>query len=198
MRNKDYIKNSYRHFGDFVAISSASELGHLVLDARYTSGFSFRMKQILSDIRDSGRLIAEFSILFNTQGDIAIIDADIIGRFIADRYCAYMEDYYKNTPVNKIVKSVINGSEKVKMDFVDISYSILYETLDEIYMVITCKRDLLNNMKESFNIAYYNEEDVGAVIGVLMILEDICKYMGINQGYVREIAHNRLKQKDKI
>jgi hypothetical protein len=190
MKNKEFMKKVYRHFGDFVAVASARELEYLVMDARYTSGFSMRIKEVIDDIRRSGREIAEFSVLFNTDGDIAIIDANIVGRFVADRYCVIIEDYYKDASLNKIIRSVVNGNDKVQKDFLTVSYKILYDTLEEIYRDIKCRRDILNGIKENFNLSYYNREDVSVVAASLMILEDICKYIGISGELLRGIVND--------
>jgi hypothetical protein len=195
MRNREFMRKVYRHFGDFVATASARELEYLIMDARYTSGFSYRMKKIIDEIGGIGKEMAGFSIFFNTEGDVAIIDANIVGRFIADRYCVMIEDYYKNASLNKIVRSVVNGNDKVQNDFLILSYNVLYETFEELYQEIKCRRDILNSIKESFNIANYKEEDVSVVVGVLLIMEDICKYIGIEGEKLMYIIDTRLQKK---
>lgn len=195
MRNREFLRKVYRHFSDFVEVASARELDYLIMDARYTTAFSYRMKKMIDELSDSGKSIATFSILFNTEGEVAIIDANIVGKYIADNYRAMIEDYYKNASLNKIVRSVVNGNDKVQKDFLILSYNVLYETFKELYKEIKCRKELLNSLKESFNITNYKEEDVSAVVGVLLILEDICKYIGITGEKLMNIIDDRLQKK---
>lgn len=195
MRNREFMRKVYRHFGDFVAIASGRELEYLIMDARYTSGFSHRMKKIIDEIGGIGHGIAGLSIFFNTEGDVAIIDANIVGRFIADRYCVMMEDYYKNASINKIVRNVVNGNDKVQNDFLILSYNILYETFEELYREIKCRKDVINSVKEGFSLLYYKEEDISVVVGVLLILEDICKYIGVKRENLMNIIDDRVQKK---
>ena len=187
MRNKEYMQKVYRRFSDFVAVSASRELDYLILDANHTSFFSKKMKQMIEEIKIEGRAIADFMVLFNTEGDIAVIDANIVGRFVGDRYCAVIEEYYKNASLNKIVKSVVNGNEKVQRDYIILSYKALYNTLTEIYTEIKSRRDIINYYKKRYTIEDYNESDVAAVVGTLLILEDVCKYMKLQQGQITEI-----------
>lgn len=195
MRNKEYMKKVYRRFSDFVAVSASRELDYLILDANYTSSFSYRLKQMIDEIKIEGRDIADFMVLFNTEGDIAVIDANIVGRYIGDRYCAVIEQYYKNASLNKIVKSVVNGNEKVQKDYIILSYKVLYNTLTEVYTEVKSRRDILNYYKKRYNIENYNESDVGAVIGTLLILEDVCKYMKLKQEEITEILQESIYKK---
>lgn len=192
MRNKEYLTKTYRHFSDFVAASASRELEYLIMDAKYTTGFSLMMKHMLDDVKESGFDVAELSVLFNTNGEIAVIAAEIVGRYVADRYCVVMEAFYKNASLNKIAKSVIGGNEKVKLDFLKLSYSVLYETINELYMEIKCRKDLLNNYKEKYNILDYHKEDVCVALLALVILEDICKYMEIDAGFLVKIVEDKL------
>lgn len=195
MRDKDFIRKVYRHFKDFIAVAAARELEYLILDARYTSAFSYRMKNIINDISETGKGVASFSVLFNTEGEVAVINENIVGSFIADRYCTMIEEYYKNAALNKIVRNVVNGNEKVQKDFLFLSYNVLYGTFDELYKEITCRKDVLNSIKKSFNIPNYKEEDVSVVAGVLLILEDICKYIGIKGEMLLHVIDERLQKK---
>lgn len=195
MTNKEYMKKVYRHFSDFVAMAASRELEILIYDAKFTSSFSYKLKQIINEIRESGRKSAEFSVLFNTDGEIAVIDADIVGRFVGDRYNVVMEEYYKNASLNKIIKSVVNGKEKVQEDFIALSYKILYDTINELYMEIKCKKEVINSYKDRYDLMGYNYSDISAVIGALLILEDICKYIGIEEQKILELAENILNKK---
>jgi hypothetical protein len=132
MRGKEYMKKIYKKFSDFVAVASARELEYFILDSSFTSSFNYRMKKLIEEVKKERNDGIEFSILFNTDGEIVLIDANLIGRYIGNNYNITIEDYYKNTSLNKIIRDVINGSEKAQKDFVTISYSILYHTLKTI------------------------------------------------------------------
>jgi hypothetical protein len=195
MNNKEFMRKVYRKFSDFIAVAAAHELDLLVFDAKYTTDFSYRLKHILNEIRESGRTVAELSVLFNTNGDVAVIDSEIVGRYISDRYTVEMEEYYKDASLNKIVKSVVNGSRKVKQDFLSISYEIIYTCIDELYMEIKCRKDMLEQYKEEFKLTSYNEEDSSAVIAALLMLDDIAKYIGIRDENITELISSCIYKK---
>lgn len=181
MRNKEFMKKVYRSFSDFVAISAEKELEYFVLDSKFTSSFNYRMKKMLEEIKAEKSNDIEFSILFNTNQEIVLINADIIGKHIGNNYNIKVEEYYKDASLNKIVRNVINGSEKSQKDFIIVSYSILYNTIDTIYSEIKCRKDLMEIYINDFGINKYKEKDIGAVIVCLLILEDICRYIGIRE-----------------
>lgn len=188
MANGYTMRRRYSHFSDLVAAASARELGYLILSAEYTKGFSRGLKGIIDELRGNERLLASVSVMFNTEGDIAIIDEALVGRFIAIKYKNTLENYYKNTTLNKIVKAVATGGEKAAIDFLSISYDVLYETLREMYKEVKCKKELIDNFKKRYNLVSYNKEDASVVIAVLMIIEDIIKYIGINETYILTIS----------
>ncbi|WP_139903865.1 hypothetical protein [Clostridium thermarum] len=188
MANGYTMKRRYSHFSDLVAAASARELGYLILSAEYTKAFSHGLKVIIDELRGNERLLASVSVMFNTEGDIAIIDEALVGRFIAIKYKNTLENYYKNTPLNKIVKAVATGGEKTAIDFLGISYDVLYETLREMYKEVKCKKDLIDNFKNRYNLVSYNKEDATVIIAVLMIMEDIIRYIGINETYILTIS----------
>jgi hypothetical protein len=195
MRSKEYMKKIYRRFSDFVAIAAARELEYFVMDSKFTSSFNYRMKKMLDEIKTEKKDEIEFSILFNTNGEIALIDANLIGRYIGNNYNVTIEEYYKNASLNKIVRDVINGSEKSQKDFITVSYSILYHTLDTIYSEIKCKKDIVDNYKRDYMLTDYDEADIGAVIACLLIIEDICRYIGIRENLVLQAVNEVVLRK---
>jgi hypothetical protein len=196
LRNKEFLRKVYKRFSDFVAVAASRELDFLILDAKYTTAFSYRLKQILGEIKESGNPMAELSVFFNTDGDIALIDADLVGNFVGDSYCVGMEENYKNASLNKIVKSVINNSsEKVQQDFVLISYKVLYNTLDQLYMEVKCRKEVLSQYKQMYNVYCYEYEDASVVIASLLVLEDICRYIGISNDKIMNLVENTICKK---
>jgi hypothetical protein len=195
MRSKEYMKKIYRRFSDFVAIAAARELEYFVMDSKFTSSFNYRMKKMIDEIKTEKNDEIEFSILFNTNGEIALIDANLIGRYIGNDYNVTIEEYYKNASLNKIVRDVINGSEKSQKDFITVSYSILYHTLDTVYSEIKCKKDIVDNYKRDYMLTDYDEADIGAVIACLLIIEDICRYIGIRENLVLQAVNEAVLRK---
>jgi hypothetical protein len=192
LRNKEFLKKVYRRFSEFVSVAASRELDSLILDAKYTTGFSYRLKQILKDIKESGNSMIELSVIFNTEGDIALIDSELVGNYIGDRYCVDMEENYKNASLNKIVKSVINNNDKVQQDFVLISYKVLYNILEELYMEIKCRKEVLVHYKQMYNVSCYEAEDASVVVAALLILEDICRYIGIGNDKILDLVENTI------
>lgn len=196
MRGKEYMKKIYKKFSDFVAIASARELEYFILDSSFTSSFNYRMRKLIEEVKKERNDGIEFSILFNTDGEIVLIDANLIGRYIGNNYNITIEDYYKNTSLNKIIRDVINGSEKAQKDFVTISYSILYHTLKTIYSEIKCKKDIVDKYKRDYFLIDYNSDDIGAVIASTMIIEDICKYIGIEVNLMQQAVNDAVLRKN--
>ncbi|MCM0651085.1 hypothetical protein NBE98_22255 [Clostridium swellfunianum] len=195
MRSKEYMRKIYRRFADFVSIAAARELEYFVMDSKFTSSFNYRTKKMIEEIKQEKNDDIEFSILFNTDGEIALIDANIIGRYIGNNYNVTIEQYYKNASLNKIIRDVINGSEKSQKDFITVSYSILYHTIDTIYSEIRCKKDIVDNYKRDYLLTNYEEDDIGAVIACVLIIEDICRYIGIRENLVLQAVNEAVFKK---
>jgi len=88
------------------------------------------------------------------------------------------------------VRQVVNGTEKVQRDFVAVSYSILYNTFNELYKEITYRKDIGERYKQLYFLSDYSGEDLPIVITSLLVLEDICKYIGVKQKYLLEYVNN--------
>lgn len=188
------MSKKYGNFSDLVAASASRELSTLVMNAEYTRGFSIKLRNILDDLEGLERDLASVSVMFNTEGDIAIIDEALVGRFIALRYKSVMEEYYKGIPLNKILRAVLEGGEKRTLDFLSISYDVLYDTLMELYKEIRCKKDVINVFKQRYNISSYNKEDTAVVTVVLMIIEDMMKYISIKESYILTLSALKLRK----
>ena len=192
--NKSYLNKSYKNFSDLVYVVATKELQYFITKGEFTSYFNYRMKKILSEISEEKNELLDAGVFFNTEGEITLIDAEIVGRFIQDNYRLKMLEYYKNTSLNKIIREVVNGSEKTKRDFILISYSILCNTLKELYKTISCKKANTIVYKNRFALEDYNKDDCTMVIAVLLILEDLCKYVGIDRHkMLKEIKVNIYK-----
>ncbi|MCY6354568.1 hypothetical protein [Clostridium sp. ZS2-4] len=181
MKNEDHLRKTYRRFTDFLSVACSRELEYFILDSNFTSAFNYRVKEIVKEIEKEGKEDIEFSVLFNTEGEVVLIDANILGRFISDNYNVSIEKYYKGISLDKIIKEVKNGNKKTKLDFVKISYSILYKTINELYKEIKCKKELKNKYIQKYKLEEYTGMDTAIIVCVLLILEDACRYLAIEK-----------------
>ncbi|WP_287825090.1 hypothetical protein [Clostridium sp.] len=196
MKNNDYLGKLFKNFYDFISVSSSRELEYIVFDAEYTTNFNSKMKELLKDIRKQDKKDIDFTIMFNTKGEIAIIDSKIVGKYIGNYYNIQMEQHYKGIKLNKIVRDVINGKDKVKSDFIVISYKIIYKVLEEIYRDIKYNKSILNEYKNRYEFNNYRGKDISIIIISILILEDICNYIGIEDkillGYFKKICDGNI------
>lgn len=190
----DYNKGQIKNFRDFVATISSKELGVFILDAKYTSDFNYRMKQLIKEIKGEGKIDIELSILFNTEGEIVVIDEYLIGNYISDIYHIKLCKYYKVNDLDILVKRVGESSEKSKEDFIKVSYFILYETMEEIFESVKYKSELMSHYKQYFGIEEYENEDKSIIILIFMILYDIIKHINFEEGYLKKLSNSFLKK----
>ena len=184
MKNEDYLNRSYIQFKDFLRVAITKELEYFVLDAKFTSFFNYKVKEIVNEIGKDEKRDVEGSVIFNTEGAIALIDAGIIGDFIKNNYIIAMEKYYKLIHVDKVIKNIQISGDKSKIDFIKISYSILYKTIEELYQDIIYKKEIKDKYIKRFRLEKHLDKDldkdVGEIVLILLILEDICKYLKID------------------
>lgn len=195
MKKKDFFNKAYKNFGDFLSVAASRELDYFILDGEYTSAFNYRIKKVVEDIKVQKKDNIEFSILFNTNGEIAVIDAVIIGDFISDCYGLKLSKYYKDKQVDKIIKDVRGGNDKAISDFIYISYSILYEIIDEIYKEIKWHKDMMEKYKNPYSLNNYTEKDLPILMLCFLILEDICRYLGIDSIFLYKNIQNIISKK---
>ncbi|MCY6483319.1 hypothetical protein OW763_02975 [Clostridium aestuarii] len=195
MKNDNHLKKDYKNFKQFLATVCAKELEYFILDSEFTSAFNYRIKKIIDEIQKEGKKDIEFSVLFNTSSEVALIDADIIGSFISNTYSKEIEEYYKGILLDKIIKEVINGNEKVQNDFITISYSILYRTINELYKEIKCKKEIIKRYINKYNLQEHKEKTIGINIAILLILEDVCEYISIENKILNDSVHKIISSK---
>lgn len=183
MKKNNFMKKVYRNFEDFIKTSSAKELQYFVLDGKFTTDFNNKVKIVIDEITENGRVAGDFFALFNTTGEIAIINEEVVGSYIADKYKVILESYYKRVNLNSIINSVVNGNENVKKDFILISYACLYKTLNEIYKEIKYRKEIEKIYRGLLQLEEYKGEDIAIIILSTLITEDICRYLGISINY---------------
>lgn len=196
MVSKDYMKKVYRNFYDFVTECSSKELEYFIFDSRFTTFFNKGIGEIIKDIENGDKKDIEVAIIFNTEGEIALIDSYIIGKYLGNNYSLSMAQYYKESSLNKIVKYVINGNDKNKKDFLILSFDILYISLKSVYYNIKCKKDTVDKYKNLYALKKYKSNNDSLAIAVILILEDICKYMRIKEEILTEAIEFYFKKKN--
>lgn len=200
LRSKDYMRKVYKNFSEFVSECSSRELEYFIFDSKFTTSFNQRINELMNEIETQGKKSVELAIIFNTEGEIALIDSFIIGSYIGNNYTKHMEEYYKKNSLNNIIKHVVNGNDKCKKDFLVLSYTILYNALNSIYSDIKCKRETLENYINLYNLKHCEQDDCSIVVASILIMEDICKYMSITGGVlvdsIRYIAAKRNSHDD--
>ena len=192
--DKDYLKKIYKNFSDLVYVVAKKELESFITKGEFTSFFNYKMKQMLSEVNENENKskILDVGVYFNTKGEITLIDAGILGKFIENNYTLKMLEYYKNTSLNNIIRGVVNGTEKSKVDFIFVSYSILYDTLKKLYISINCKQVDKTIYINRYALEDYNKDDCTIIITSLLILEDLCKYIGIDRHKMVKELKNKI------
>lgn len=195
MKNNDYLKKVYRKFTKFIEIAAIREQEYLILDAKYTNDFNIKVKELLKEIELEGNNDVEISVLFDTKGEIVLIDGEIIGKYIANCYNYSISNYYKEDSLNRIVREVINGSDKAQIDFIRVSYAVIYNVIGGLYKEIKCKKEILRQYKNKFGFYNYQYDDEVIIVLSLLILEDISKYITIKpEAFLSCIKHIKEKK----
>ncbi len=195
LRNKDYLKKIYKQFSIFIETATARELEYFVLDAKYTSTFNKRVKELVEEVEKESKKDVNISVIFDTNGEIALIAADVLGKYIGDCYNLTMGNYYKEESLNRVVREVINGSEKAQVDFVRVSYAVMYNVLGGLYSEIKCRKEVMDGYKESYGLVSYEKQDLVLIVLSLLIIEDICRYIGIKpEAFLKCIQHIKHKK----
>lgn len=196
MRNKDYMKKVYRNFSEFVSECSSQELEYFIFDSKFTTMFNQGINELIKDIREEGKKGIEIAIIFNTEGEIALIDSYILGKYIGNNYNIQMKEYYKEASLNNVVKHVVNGKRKSKKDFLILSYETLNKILNTIYSDIKFKKDTLKGYINAYDLKHCIGDDCALVVVVILILEDICKYLGIADDILEESINSISKKRN--
>ena len=168
----------------------------IILDSKFTKEFNLNIKKLYDSIKMDGNDNIEFTILFNTSGEIAVIDGYVLGNYVADKYTLAMEQYYKNNKLNKIVKQVVNGSRKSMEDFLILSEKVLYNTFLSMFSEIKTRKDVIEKYKYNKSmLESYKGEDLPIIFISILIVEDICKYLGIKMDIFQETFNKIIFQK---
>lgn len=178
---KDFMRKSYKSFSEFLSEACSRELEYFIYDSKFTSAFNYRMKKLMKEAESKGKENINFSIIFNTEEEIAIIDAAIIGRYVSSSFITLMESKYKGITINNVIKKVTNGNKKNKEDFIIVSYNTIHKVMDELYKDIKYNKKVLDEYVKEYKLEEYKNKDLPIVICALLILEDVCGYLKIDK-----------------
>lgn len=182
LENRNHIRKAYEKFPEFLADSSKRQLEFIILDSKFSNDFNDGIKKMIKELKNDGKgEVAEVAVFFNTKGEVAVIDAGILGNYVSDRFTNLIESYYGGVKINEIVRKVLNGTEKAVKDFLVLSQMVVYRCLREIYTEIACRKETIERYKHSYFLGNYDEVDLPIVLISLLILEDVCKYLGIKR-----------------
>ncbi|GAA0733929.1 hypothetical protein [Clostridium oceanicum] len=189
------MKRVYRDFSSFVEQSVAKRINFLVSDATFKTTFEDRVKKMIEDVKKKKNEEIDLVILFNTEGNIAIIDEYIISKFITNNYINLIRMYYRVGQTNKVIKDIVNSNNSVKENFLITSYKTIYNSIIKIYEDMTCRRDVIMRYKIKYQLLDYNKEDISAIVITIMIMEDICKCIGLKKRSLLDIIKKFTKKK---
>ncbi|KOA19625.1 hypothetical protein CLHOM_17140 [Clostridium homopropionicum DSM 5847] len=175
------MKKSYKSFSEFLSAACSRELEYFIYDSKFTSAFNYRMKKLMEEAENKGKGSINFSIIFNTEEEVAIIDAAIIGRYVSNSFITIIESKYKGIAINNIIKKVTIGNEKNKEDFIVVSYNTIHKVMEELYKDIKYNKKVLEEYVKEYKLEEYRNRDLPIVICSLLILEDICGYLKIDK-----------------
>lgn len=184
------IQNKYKNFMQFLELVSANELNYFILDSKFKDGFNQRMKSLVKEIKED--FDGDLRIVFNTHGEVAIIDSTVLSTYISDLYRRTMEAKYKGNRIEDIIKKTCDSGDIVKISFLKVSYASLYQSFDSIYKEIAYKNQHLENNKKYFGIEGYKKSDAAIVILTLMVLEDISKYISVKRNVLMDAIKEML------
>jgi len=175
------MKKNYKSFSEFLSEACSRELEYFIYDSKFTSAFNYRMKKLVEEAENKGKGNINFSIIFNTEEEVAIIDAAIIGRYVSNSFIALIESKYKGIAINNIIKKVTNGNEKNKEDFIVVAYNTIHKVMEELYKDIKYNKKILDEYVKEYKVEEYKNKDLPILICGLLILEDICGYLKIEK-----------------
>lgn len=185
MENINYVENSNKEFMRFMETSISTEIDCYIIDSSFTKDFNTRLIHVMEEIR-RGNPDIEFSIIFNVNREISLIDSLILGSFAADLYSVYMSQYYKSSDLQTILNYMHKESDSEKRKFIINSVDVLYDIFNEMFKDIGCNKSVLCKYQEYYNLRELKEKKSSLIVLVILILEDMCNYFGIRNSLLME------------
>lgn len=195
MSKENSVKRFSNNFSDFLSDVIVEKMRIFILDGSFKKNFNEDMKKMIKEIKGSKKEKIDLIIMFNTEGNIAIIDESIIAKIIYNDYENLMKVYYRIFSLNKLIKNVLKGDKIIRENFIKVSYKILYNSLIRIYSELKCRKDIIVKYRLKYNLVNYNKEDISIIVLIILILEEICSQFNLDYISIKKIINNMINVK---
>ena len=180
-------KISSKGFFEFVNLVSARELEYFIFESSYTTKFNNGIKDIVEDLKKQGKINIEFMILFNTKGEIALINEEIIGGYVGENLIQDLKQNYNIENINELIDDMEKKSYEEKQEFIEIIYRSLCRILNEIYKEVKYRKEIEESYRKRYIIEKINGQELPIAIVSILIVEDICAYLSFDVELTRTI-----------
>lgn len=178
MENINYVENSNKEFIEFIETIISNEIDCYIVDSCFTKEFNKRLIEVMQEIRKGNQDI-EFSIIFNVDKEISLIDSSILGNFAADLYSVYMSKYYKSRDLKTVLNYIHSEDDNEKKRFVINSTNVFYDIFNDIFKDIRFNKSIFSKYEKYYNLRGLEKKKSSLMVLVLLILEDLCKHFKI-------------------
>lgn len=185
MENLNYVENSNKDFMEFMERVISTEIDSYIIDSNFTKEFNKRLIEIMDEIRKSNPDI-EFSIIFNVDEEISLIDSLILGKFTVDLYLIYMSKYYRSKDLQTILNYMHNEDDGEKRIFVVNSINVFFNIFNEMFKDIKYNKSVFCKYEKYYSLGELNSKKNSLMVLVILILEDMCKYFKIKNSILIE------------
>lgn len=185
MENLNYVENSNKDFMEFMEQVISTEIDSYIIDSSFTKEFNKRLIEIMDEIRKSNSDI-EFSIIFNVDKEISLIDSLILGNFTVDLYFVYMSKYYRSKDLQTILNYMHNEDDDEKKRFIVNSMHVFYKIFNEMFKDIKYNKSVFFKYEKYYSLSELKSKKNSLMVLVILILEDVCKYFKIKNSLLIE------------
>ncbi|WP_050606465.1 hypothetical protein [Clostridium niameyense] len=189
------IKKFSNNFSDFLSDVIVEKMRIFILDGSFKKKFNEDMKKMIKEMKGSEKEKIDLIIMFNTDGNIAIIDEFIIAKIIYNDYENLMRLYYRISSLNKLIKNLLMGDKIIKESFIKVSYKVFYNSLIKIYSELKCRKDIIVKYRLKYNLVNYNKEDISIIVLIILILEEICFQFNLDYITIEKIINSMINVK---
>ncbi|NEZ46709.1 hypothetical protein FDF74_05700 [Clostridium niameyense] len=189
------IKKFSNNFSDFLSDVIVEKMRIFILNGSFKKKFNEDMKKMIKEMKGSEKEKIDLIIMFNTDGNIAIIDESIIAKIIYNDYENLMRLYYRISSLNKLIKNLLMGDKIIKESFIKVSYKVFYNSLIKIYSELKCRKDIIVKYRLKYNLVNYNKEDISIIVLIILILEEICFQFNLDYITIEKIINSMINVK---
>lgn len=185
MENINYVENSNKEFMEFIETVISNEIDCYIVDSRFTKEFNKRLIEVMEEIRN-GNPDIEFSIIFNVDKEVSLIDSLILGNFAADLYSVHMSRYYKSKDLKTILNYMHSEDDAEKKKFIINSINVFYDIFNEMFKEIKYNKSVFSKYEEYYSLSKLEKKKNSLMVLVILILEDMCRYFKIKNSLLME------------